>query len=393
MHLLSRQLRLFDVAIWSVMGIAAISVAILVYYDAQYLGGTTRASGQSSDANTQLRVIFTKVDEQFREQLFSIDFEEALLVSASDPQINSENALQISDAELSIWDFDTDPLQSRVVYSALNDNSTSDLWWTSNLEDEPELLLKCEDASCNSPAFSPDGQLLAFTQRGTATVTTSGGLAPPRLWLMDIESRETARIFSDNQSIGYATSWSASGNWISYLSPDSNGIKLFNVSDAQTQFFETKSGELAVWHPNDDRLLFPMLKQVDGQFRIHLYVAEPSSGSTVNLSGEDAEVEDTTAAWSPDGELIAFRRRLVGSDSVPGKQIWLMDKDGNNPLPLTDAIGFDHGQPSWSPDGKYLLYHRFPLKGPDIILSVWVTDIETGLHYEILRPAQRPKWG
>ena len=69
-------------------------------------------------------------------------------------------------------------------------------------------------------------------------------------------------------------------------------------------------------------------------------------------------------------------------DPVQGTEAWA----------AAAALDFDHGQPQWSPDGRYLLYHRFPLRGPDIVLSLWVLDVETGEQVEIIRPGQRPIW-
>ena len=139
--------------------------------------------------------------------------------------------------------------------------------------------------------------------------------------------------------------------------------------------------------------MFPKLLRADNQFFVHLTLANAETGELTNVSGESSAVEDYSPAWSPDGEWIAFRRRILGEDSSPGTQLWIMRSDGSEARSLTNANGFDHGQPEWSPGGSYLLYHRFPLQGPDIVLSVWILEINTGLQFEIARPGQRPKWG
>jgi Tol biopolymer transport system component len=76
----------------------------------------------------------------------------------------------------------------------------------------------------------------------------------------------------------------------------------------------------------------------------------------------------------------------------PGKQLWRMRSDGRQAEALTALPDHDYGPPLWSPDGRYLLYHRFPLRGPDITISVWIMDTTTGEEWEVARPGQRPQW-
>jgi TolB protein len=57
-------------------------------------------------------------------------------------------------------------------------------------------------------------------------------------------------------------------------------------------------------------------------------------------------------AWSPDGLHIAF---LSGRDGVG--HIFVMQADGTGTRRVTDTKQ-DDGRPSWSPDGKYLIFGR-----------------------------------
>lgn len=53
---------------------------------------------------------------------------------------------------------------------------------------------------------------------------------------------------------------------------------------------------------------------------------------------------------SPDGSLIVFMRWTPASNQ---DQIWVMDRDGNQPRRIFDGTGWD---PTWSPDGKEILF-------------------------------------
>jgi Tol biopolymer transport system component len=61
--------------------------------------------------------------------------------------------------------------------------------------------------------------------------------------------------------------------------------------------------------------------------------------------------QDDSPDYSPDGKRIAFV-----SDRTGGKEIWLSESDGANPIQLTDLGGPHTGTPRWSPDGRQIVF-------------------------------------
>lgn len=365
-------------------------IAIIVLLMA-LIGGVIIADQPVQGAHPS--ILFVRLDDEIRDQLFALSSEPNRLTDDWDSEVASSDARQLTDATMGIWDFTTAADGSRLVYSSLNRDGSSDLWEIRDGQTKAKLLLQCPGIACNGPALSPDGQFLAYAQRNAITSDASGGLAPPRLWLLNLKTGDTASIFPDTQEIGFSPSWSASSSWISYLSPQSGNVRLFNLRDGRRGEIESKSGESGVWHPVDDKLLATIMRQIEGQYWIHVHVFDPATDTLVNLSGNGEAVEDRSASWSPDGGSIAFRRKeLTGLGATLGNQLWIMQSDGSDARALTADADFDHGQPVWSPDGNRLIYHRFPLKGPDIVLSVWSLDVNSGEQIEILRPGQRPVW-
>ena len=81
---------------------------------------------------------------------------------------------------------------------------------------------------------------------------------------------------------------------------------------------------------------------------------------------------DAAPAWSPDGKKITFmsfrdEHKLPGSEATNG-EIYVMNANGTNPINLTQSPERADGSPSWSPDGKQIVFHVFE-QG---IADIWV---------------------
>lgn len=333
-----------------------------------------------------LQVVYTTIDEAGFEHLFMADAQ----LTAETKTLPSPR--QLTTGTFNIWDFSVARQGGFVLYSALKDDGTSDLWQVQLDADEPRLFVPCPNAVCSSSAWSTDGTLVAYARRN-ASDFGAAALSPPRLWLFDPASSESLPVFSDNQTLAFEPSWSADGQWLSFVSPNDSGVGVVHLNSGETHFFPTISGETGNWHPQQSRFLYTLFQQQNTQFVAHVIAIDLEHNTTINLSGEEALVEDSTPAWSPDGQWIALRRKILeGPDATPGKQIWRMRANGSEAQALTDDPGADHSAPQWSPDGRYLLFHKLPLRGPEITLSVWILDATSGESWKIAEPGQRPKW-
>ncbi|MEA2691130.1 MAG: hypothetical protein QOJ16_517 [Acidobacteriota bacterium] len=80
---------------------------------------------------------------------------------------------------------------------------------------------------------------------------------------------------------------------------------------------------------------------------------------TIPITGGEAKALTHDMAWqmqprySPDGRSIAFT-----SDQGGGDNIWLMDRDGKNPRPVTKETFRLLNSPAWSPDGEWIVARK-----------------------------------
>jgi Tol biopolymer transport system component len=207
---------------------------------------------------------------------------------------------------------------------------------------------------------------------------------------LDPATRKSKPVFEDRQWSGYGARWSPDSNWLSYVAPYKQGVHVYNVNDGRSLVIPSQMGNLAVWSPQGDALLVSDIQRQEESFAVHLLWADPTNGQLTNLSGTDANVEDSSPAWSPDGAWIALARKVAGA--AMGKQIWLMRPDGSEAHYLTNDTNINHGLPQWSPDSRYLLYQRYSLKELGAQPSIWLLDIQTERAQELITSGNRPTW-
>lgn len=327
----------------------------------------------SRDLLGEHAIVYTAVDPQSGlDQLF------AVFISTQPPITITQPPRQLTQSIAGIWDFAAAPNQAKIAISLLTSKGTSDLWQVTPFSSTVDILTVCPDGACSSMAWSPDGNFLAFSKH-SASSGGSAMLNPPRLWLLNLFNGETAPIFSDSQKLSFEPRWSYDSQWLSYVSPDLGGVGVINLQYGRTQFYETPTGEAAAWNSKANQLVFTVMQQQGDMVLSHLVLADVATNQQKNLSFSEHLVEDSSAVWSPDGEWLAFRRRIFkGEGATMSKQLWRMRKDGSDVKPLTNEPEFEHGTPAWSPDGRFLVFHKFPLKGPNIVLSIWVLDVEGG---------------
>jgi Tol biopolymer transport system component len=192
------------------------------------------------------------------------------------------------------------------------------------------------------PAFSPDGRSISF-------IGTDGGL--PGLYLMDLDSREIEALHTGAlEYLGY--SWAPDGEHMAFtaIAPGyADSLRLFNKVDP----LDTPQRDIY------------MLRIADG------FV----SPITVCPS------EDTSPAWSPDGDKMIFV-----SDRNGSYNLYVYDFADSTTAQLTNVLGGIF-TPSWSSEGDRLAISAFNEGGWDVYQIK--APLET---LEVVKIAREDQW-
>lgn len=117
----------------------------------------------------------------------------------------------------------------------------------------------------------------------------------------------------------------------------------------------------------------------------HPFAGGPNGGSiyTLAIDGASQPVRltnrkagsDADPSWSPDGNMIAFRRRVAEHNF----DVYVMRSDGSGVRPVATGPGIEE-KPAWSPDGSQMMIisNREPSGKPGKTYDLYVFDVHGG---------------
>lgn len=229
-----------------------------------------------------------------------------------------------------------------------------------------------------SPAWSPSGDRLAYTRlgegRGPVLVQPLGGGA-------------AVRVPGADQALNITPAFSPDGRLVAFANSGEQGtnLALANVADMCCPQRLT-TGRFAdnlspTFSPDGGRIAFVSTRAGPPQ----VYVMGANGTNPELLVPFDFGVTGSSNApdWSPDGTTIAFHRDVSGSP-----QVFIMDVASRRVRQLTSSGRNE--DPTWAPDSRHLAY----ISDRAGRRQVWIIDIDTGRVRQLITPgaARLPAW-
>jgi Tol biopolymer transport system component len=214
--------------------------------------------------------------------------------------------------------------------------------------------LELGENCCIDWHWSPDGKNFIYTE-------------------IDGAGKSHLRIQAQDSAHGYELPINIGtlGTAIPGRSPDSLFLLIGNAYRGELLKFNQKSQGLQTYLPGISAAFVAFSH--DGEWITYvstlnnsLWRSGADGSEAIQLTKPPMEVE--VSSWSPDGQEIAFMARIPGSHW----RIYLIKRDGG--VMREAAEGTDNqGGPSWSPDGRFLVYGNVDC---DRTQSCWIRKVD-----------------
>jgi len=278
---------------------------------------------------------------------------------------------------------------TRIAYSARNDQGGLDLWEIGRDGGPPRRLLSCQVDWCFNPAYSPDGRYIAYSRQTMSAL--SAATRGPRIWLMLTETLSTEILLSDPVIEGIDAAWSPDGKFLAFYDEKSQGIRVTSLATRRDFLLPAAMGYNGSWSPDSQQIIFTDEVNTElGPFGQVYFAGVASQGLISILDMDEEQTEYSKPEWSPKGTEVAIAAWLVQGSA--GKQIWIMNVDGSQRLPVTQDQVITNSSYHWSPAGDRLVFQRLELGSSDHRPWVTVWERETGSLKRIADDAFQPQW-
>ncbi len=192
------------------------------------------------------------------------------------------------------------------------------------------------------PSLSPDGRMIVYA-------ASSGGAW--RILLKRVAGQNPIALSDRAGADDTQPAFSPDGERIAFRSErDGGGIFVMGATGESVQRI-TSRGFHPAWAPDGREIVYGTQSVTDPSLRFttsELWAIDVGTGQERLLSPGDA----VQPSFSPNGHRIAYWGRSTGAG--PG-DIWTIPVSGGEPVAVTDDAGIDWN-PVWSPDGRFIYF-------------------------------------
>jgi dipeptidyl aminopeptidase/acylaminoacyl peptidase len=224
-----------------------------------------------------------------------------------------------------------------------------------------------------SPAISPNGQWIAYTVR---EANWDENDYHTEIWLADAKTGETRQLTRHAKKSSTSPAWSPDGEMLAFATDRDDKRQIYAISPRGGEARKLTAAEEGVgsfaWAPDGKSLAFTATdaktdadkarEKQFGDFTVfgedyrmsHLWIFDLATGKARRLTSGAFTVGQF--AWAPDGRKIAFDHRVNPANASSGTaDISLVSVADGAVTPLVTQNGSD-SSPAWSPDGSKVAF-------------------------------------
>ena len=195
------------------------------------------------------------------------------------------------------------------------------------------------------PSLSPDGKSVVYASK------TVGNWD---LYLQRVGGKNPRNLTADSNADDTQPAFSPDGERIAFRSDRERGGIFVMGATGESVKRLTDFGFHPAWSPDGREVVFSTHNIEDpndrSEERSDVWIVNSATGEKRQLTGENVG-DAAQPQWSPSGARIAYWSRRKGGQ----RDVFTISAAGGTPVAVTDDPDFDWN-PVWSPDGKYLYF-------------------------------------
>jgi dipeptidyl aminopeptidase/acylaminoacyl peptidase len=235
-------------------------------------------------------------------------------------------------------------------YDAGTNKRFTHLWLLPTKPDKARQLTSGTTQN-TSPAFSPDGQYIAFVSKREKDTA-------PQIYVIAVDGGEAKRI-TNVPTGASAPKWFPDSKRIAFLSRVWPDVADWDAMRARKKSRDESKMRARVW---DKPPIAHWDKYLDER-ATHIFAVDLEGGTPRALtiaSGQSLGFDADTRSYdiSPDGAELAFAANVDPTGTRPNYDIFVLPLDGGPARNLTADNPANDLSPSYSPDGKRLAFRR-----------------------------------
>ena len=264
---------------------------------------------------------------------------------------------------------------SFVKSMSLGQEAEGKIAFTSNLNGKFEIYIMDADGANptnlirgGGPSWSPDGSQIAFY--------VGNGIGSD-ISVVNLDDNSLRSLTNNRIDDNIFPAWSPDGTKIAFVSNRGGNRDIYMMTadgkNPKNLTWDLLEEDRPNWSPDGKKIVF-------GAYQIHpqrnrgesdIFVIDADGANRINLTQNPVAI-NSYPSWSPDRKKIAY-------SASPKPRLWfapfnihVMNADGTNPIMLTEAGRWIYeSRPSWSSDGKRIVFTRQEADGTHDIYSIY----------------------
>lgn len=265
-------------------------------------------------------------------------------------------------------------LKGKIVFES-NKDGNNEIYLIDFNQNARIFRLTNNKTSDEYPVLSPDGNKIAF-------VSNVSGRR--KIYTMDANGSNVKQLANTDYDEDFPA-WGPDGDSVFFNAKTGKNEDIFvhKISTTTTTqlTFDPARQILPAISPDGKTLCFTSNKKMGWQ----VYSMPATGGPFVRLTKISGNCRPD---WAPNGQYLAFVTQRADAKG----EIFFMDKNGTNPRPaMQDKANYDY-DPSFSPDGKMVVFAKASKKHAPDSWDLWLFDVNTQKQYRLTNSPDNEKF-